>query len=97
MFSKKTPEFRRPSVGPQRSTWLSRFAERFFGAIAKGTVAIAVLSFFILEFFIVGMGHGASLIDLPATRRGWRNLFIVVLVIFIVVAGGIYLFDAVAR
>jgi hypothetical protein len=91
MFSNKYSEFRRPSVGSRRSTWLSRFAELLFGAIAKGTVVIAALPLIALE--VLSGGMGASLSDLPATRRGWRNLFVAVLVILMIIVGGIYLFD----
>lgn len=97
IFSNKHPEFRRPVVGPRRSTWPYRFAELFFGALAKATMVVALVTVIALEFLSGGSGMGASLSDLPATRRGWRNLFLVVFLIFIVIAGGIYLFNLVER
>ncbi|MGF6640592.1 hypothetical protein [Paraburkholderia sp. MM6662-R1] len=84
------PEFRRPPVGPRRSAWPYRFAELFFGTIAKATMVIAVLLLAVLEIF--SGGAGGSLSDLPTTRRGWRNLLLVMLTILIVVALGIYFF-----
>jgi uncharacterized BrkB/YihY/UPF0761 family membrane protein len=86
------PEFRRPPVGPHRSTWPYRFAELFFATIAKATMVIAVLLLVALEFFSGGMGTGGGLSDLPTTGRGWRNLLLVMLTILVVVALGIYFF-----
>lgn len=50
-------------------------------------MVVAVLVFFALE----ALCGGTSLNDLPTTRKGWRNLFIVVLVLLIVIATGVYL------
>lgn len=97
MFSNKHPEFRRPPVGPRRSAWPYRFAELFFGMLAKTTVAIAVLLLIALELLSGGSGTGGSLSDLPATRRGWRNLLLAVFAIAVVIAFGIYLLDLTAR
>lgn len=83
-------EFRRPPVEPRRSTWPYRFAEMFFGTIAKATMVIAVLLLVALELFSVGTGGDIG--DLPTTRRGWRNLLLVMLTILIVAALGIYFF-----
>ncbi|MGF6733106.1 hypothetical protein OKW50_005251 [Paraburkholderia youngii] len=88
------PEFRRPPVGPRRSTWPYRFAELFFGTIAKATMVIAVLLLVALEIFSGGTGGGIG--DFPTTRRGWRNLLLVMLTILIVVALGIYFFPPMA-
>jgi ABC-type nitrate/sulfonate/bicarbonate transport system permease component len=60
-------------------------------------MAIAVLALIVLEVLSGSMGAGANLIDLPATRRGWRNLIVVVLVMITVMAVGIYLFDPAGR
>ncbi|WP_152036635.1 hypothetical protein [Burkholderia pyrrocinia] len=91
MFSKKNPEFRRPTVGPRRSAWPYRFSELFFGALAKATMVFALLAVIALE--VLSGGAGASASDLPSTRKGWRNLFLVIFLIFVVVAVGIYLFS----
>lgn len=88
MFSKENPEFRRPPVGPRRSAWPYRFAELFFGTIAKATMVIAVVLFVVFNLLSGGTGT-----DLPTTGKGWRNLFIFILVILIVVAIGIYFFS----
>jgi hypothetical protein len=92
MFSNKSPEFRRPRVGPHRSAWLARFLELFFGAVAKLTMVVALLVFIAIELLSGGTGAGASLCDLPTTRKGRRNLFAIVVLIFIGIVGGIYLF-----
>ncbi|AOR70778.1 hypothetical protein BBJ41_25015 [Burkholderia stabilis] len=89
MFSKKNPEFRRPTVGPRRSTWPYRFLELFFGTLAKATMAVVFLALVALE--VLSGGAGAT--DLPSTRKGWRNLLLVILLMFVVVAAGIYLFS----
>lgn len=86
MFSRKHPEFRRPTVGPRRSTWLSHFAELFFGMLAKATMVIAAL----VVLALVLLSGGAALSELPTTRRGWRNLLLVLLVILMAVAIGMH-------
>ncbi|MFL9875445.1 hypothetical protein [Paraburkholderia megapolitana] len=90
MFSNKHPEFRRPTVGPRRSTWPYRFAELFFGAIAKATMVIAVV--FVAALALLS-GETGGVTDLPTTRKGWRNLLLFVLTIFVVIACGIYFFS----
>jgi hypothetical protein len=88
------PEFRRPPIGARGSTWPHRFAELFFGAIAKATMVIAVLFLVALAFLSGDTGGGVG--DIPTTRRGWRNLLLVMLTILIVVALGIYFFSPTA-
>ncbi|MGU7776363.1 hypothetical protein ACV229_40215 [Burkholderia sp. MR1-5-21] len=93
MFSNKHPEFRRPAVGPRRSTWPYRFAELFFGTLAKATMVVALLLYIAVELFSAGTGAGTSISNLPTTRRGWRYLFLVLLLIFMLIVGYIYLFS----
>ena len=88
MFSKENPEFRRPLVGPRRSAWPYRFAELFFGTIAKATMVIAVVLLVVLNLLSGGAG-----MDLPTTGKGWRNLLMLILAILIIVAIGIYFFS----
>ncbi|MGF6840321.1 hypothetical protein QF001_004188 [Paraburkholderia youngii] len=57
-------------------------------------MVIAVLLLVALEIFSGGTGGGIG--DLPTTRRGWRNLLLVMLTILIVVALGIYFFSPTA-
>jgi membrane-associated protease RseP (regulator of RpoE activity) len=85
MFSKENPEFRRPPVGPRRSAWPYRFAELFFGTIAKATMIIALVVFVVLNLL-----SGGTSTDLPTTGKGWRNFLIFILAILIVVAVAIY-------
>ena len=87
MLSTNNPEPRRPSTRPRRPTWPHRIAEHFFGTLAKATLVIAALVVAALVVLEGGAGFG----DLPTTRRGWRNLFLAILVALMAIAIGIYL------
>lgn len=93
MFSNKNPEFRRPAVGPYRSGSPYRLAELFFVLIAKATMALAVLIAVILAILGLATGSADGFNDLPTTRKGWRNLLLVILALAIVVALGVYYFS----
>lgn len=76
------PEFRRPSVGPYRKTRFSRFLEIFFGVLAKGTKAVAILITIALCLLVEGSGISGGL---PCTRRGWLVLLGTVLIITLLI------------
>ncbi|MFL9861527.1 hypothetical protein PQR72_38330 [Paraburkholderia madseniana] len=92
MFSNKNPEFRRPTVGPRRSGSPYRLAELFFALVAKATMAIGVLVVVILAILGLATGSVDGFTDIPTTRKGWRNLLLVILALAIVVALGVYFF-----
>lgn len=87
MLSTKHREFRRPMVRPRRSTWPHRIAELCFGTLAKATMVIAAL----VVVALAALEGGVFFSDLPTTRRGWRNLFLIILVAVMIIAIGIYL------
>jgi hypothetical protein len=54
--------------------------------LAKATMVIAAL----VALSLVLLSGGTALNELPTTRRGWRNLLLVILAILIAIAIGIH-------
>lgn len=75
MIFDKEPEFRRPPARQTRpSSWLS-FIEIFFGALAKMTMTMLGLIVVVFSIF------GGGLIDLPTTRKEFKALLVILVVV----------------
>ncbi|MGF6998478.1 hypothetical protein [Paraburkholderia sp. GAS32] len=64
----------------------------FFVLVAKATMVIGVLVLVILAILGLATGSVDGSTDIPTTRKGWRNLLLVILALAIIVALGVYFF-----
>jgi hypothetical protein len=62
---------------PNRTPKAARFAEVFFGGLAKGTMVVVGIAAVVLGVL------GGGLTDLPTTRKEWGYLLLIILVTII--------------
>lgn len=69
-----------PQGMPDHASRFAKFAEVLFGGLAKGTMALAAI---IVVVLAVLSGNFDGLNNLPATRKGWSYVLLLIVVVFI--------------